>query len=730
MKNKVRVQLLLTKELNQQIKKIAQNNKISQSAVVRKLLQQSLAMPELSKLSSQESSPQANYVYNLDEFNLNNPRITGFKEIYSVGGRTTNVKVLSDSLFRFYEKNKKLPAQALELITKYAQELKEESETKKLVVRRAYVVPGLENPPGPRFLGVSPEDVVKTITKVLDFAIRHGYGKKAASQISVIFYPFADPKPLQTPVAAQVKLPYGGCAIPLNKEASRVEVLAVWGNNEGVQSFDAIDRYIVDADKQVIMEKNVPQKDLMLATTVSQESDQIEVPINKQFEQVLSDAEILESARIIKELKDKYGLRRVEFSYDGRDSLIYNECIPYTIIDRKPVTINKKGKIFTVKTADDVDKIKGFSKLKVEQTIVYIDKSIVTNRSYDILNSIAALSKKLTVLYPGLSATAHAMRVLNDFGHSAITVGNRKFAHNEEVMIKTDQEGQIQIIRQKSRRLAKYAVNLFDAKLYGNRLVGGKAMNLSILKSKGFSVPHGLVLTTNFFDKTVLAAVGAKEYKRLISGQNQASQKILNGKFKLDSKMWSSIAQNFSIDRDKKYAVRSSATVEDQKEHSFAGQFASYLNVEPDKIEDAVVNVIRSTFSSQVVKYLSALNKQLALKMAVVVHEMVDADKSGVIFGKDIQTGNEDNIIIDLASGLGSGVVDGVAKTQRIVYSKNRDKIVAMNKGRAKALFSEAEVKALIKMSRSIEQLMGGPQDIEWALDKQGKLWVLQSRDI
>lgn len=492
-------------------------------------------------------------------------------------------------------------------------------------------------------------------------------------------------------------------AVPLNKQASRVEVFAVWGNNEGVQSFDAIDRYVVDADRQIIMDKDVPQKDLMLCTTKRSQSDKIAVPVDRQFEQVLGDNEILEAARVVKELTARHGLRRVEFSFDGGEGIVFNESARYEIMEKRLRDLDKRGTVKIVRNEKDIDDLKKLSETKIGTTIIYIDKRVVEDRCYDLLNNIAGLKSKFTVLYPGFSATAHAMRVLNDFGHTAVVVGNRVFKEGEEILVKAA-KGQVSIEFLDKGTNGNYVVDLYDARLFGKETVGGKAANLSLLKAKGFRVPHGWVITTKVFDQ-------------------------IYEKGKSLAQLWPRILPNLDLTDKKKYAIRSSANVEDQLEHSFAGQFHTYLKVDGSQVQTRTAEVMGSVFSKQVGTYLSSVNMKLPLKMAVVVQEMVDADRSGVIFGKDLQTGNTDSVVIDVARGLGEGVVDGVVKTQRVIYSRNKNEIVNSYDHERK-LLTKIEVNALIEMAFSLERLMGRTQDIEWAIDKQGRVWVIQTRDL
>jgi len=666
----------------------------------------------------------------LETFKQNNPRIDGFQEAFSVKAKTVEIKILDDSVFRNYLKSKKLPDGLEKEALKVAEELKQFSETQKLVVRRAYVVPGLENPPGPRFLGLKPNEVVSAVRKTYDFAIEHEYYTKKGSQIAVFLTPFVDPKPLSMPIKRGVQLPYGGYATPLNKEASRVEVFAVWGNNEGVQSFDAVDRYVVNAERKMVLEKDTPQKTLMFCTTKKSQSDKIGVPQDKQFEQVLSDLEVLEAARVVRELTQKYGPRRVEFSFDGKDTIVFNESVPYTPYERKITKLDKKGTILKVANDEDVQKLQELDEKEVEKTILYIDRKIVEERAYDTLNSLASLPSKFTVLYPGLSATAHAMRVLNDFGHVAIVVGNRTFKEGEDVIIKT-KNGQITIDLVAKESIRNLIVHLYDARLYGRESVGGKAINLSLLKSKGFNAPHGEVFTTKFFNEIVTKIIGKKELSQLEKSEIPDAElvaRITKKKFSIPDRLWKKVFKTAGFKKNIKYAVRSSANLEDHQEHSFAGQFKTFLNVGFDDIRDKTTEVIRDTFDPRIAQYLKAVGKPWSVKMAVVIQEMVDVDKAGVVFGKDIQTGNEDFIVIDVARGLGEGVVEGTAKTQRIIYSKNQNNLISKSQGEAKRILSRMEIDALIEMALSVERLMGETQDIEWAIDKKGNIWLLQTR--
>src|SRR3989304_8139901 len=108
----------------------------------------------------------------------------------------------------------------------------------------------------------------------------------------------------------------------------------------------------------------------------------------------------------------------------------------------------------------------------------------------------------------------------------------------------------------------------------------------------------------------------------------------------------------------KLFAVRSSATIEDDSKNSMAGMFDTFLNVSGEVLSIKVFEVVHSVFSPKIEKYLKQ-NPSLVkkLKMAIVVQEMVPAKCAGVIFGVNIQTRNLDIVEIEAKEGLGEGVV-------------------------------------------------------------------------
>lgn len=208
-------------------------------------------------------------------------------------------------------------------------------------------------------------------------------------------------------------------------------------------------------------------------------------------------------------------------------------------------------------------------------------------------------------------------------------------------------------------------------------------------------------------------------------------------------------------DKNTTVAVRSSAIGEDSEKHSFAGLHQSFLNITRDNVFDAVIDVLISKYSPQSViyRYLSGLRDE-DMPMASGVIKMVNAKCAGVLFTKD-PNDLIDGIIVQSVWGLGSLVVEGKVQPQQyIIRNKNGDLDIEFNPGNQNIIrttvnksrqdgdsslsgvklsepnLSKEELKVLINYAKIIENRYNHPQDIEWAIDTNGKIFLLQSRNL
>jgi phosphohistidine swiveling domain-containing protein len=243
-------------------------------------------------------------------------------------------------------------------------------------------------------------------------------------------------------------------------------------------------------------------------------------------------------------------------------------------------------------------------------------------------------------------------------------------------------------------------------------LCGGKATGLARLVRQGFSVPPALVVTTQLYK--IVANTGARRGDLLSAPlppelEDELSRFVEDG-----------VA----------YAVRSSATLEDLGEASFAGQHDTVLGCTG---LPAILQAIRVCFASAWQERAVAYRRHHAITadpaMAVIVQRMVDAQAAGVAFTIDPVGGALDEIHISAHPGLGEAVVNGEAEVDRFVLAKADLAVRAMATPRATPCLTAAQAASVAGMARAVEAQAGFPQDVEWAIDAAG-VQVLQARPV
>lgn len=263
--------------------------------------------------------------------------------------------------------------------------------------------------------------------------------------------------------------------------------------------------------------------------------------------------------------------------------------------------------------------------------------------------------------------------------------------------------------------------------------IGNKAKYLMVMLNKGFNVPNGFVLDNDTFDEVVSFNNKQNEIAQIISNINKenikatsASLQALFDEFKLPQKISDAVCDKMKDGT--RYAVRSSGLKEDLESFSFAGQYSTFLNVAGlENIKEAIINCYKSMYSETILAYL--LDNNLGteqLEMAVIVQEMVHADKSGIAFTINPLTGNDKQIVVEIAEGLGENIVSGKVVPERYFYNWFDDKV---DYKQTNALLTPVELSSLMKTLLDIQIHFGYPCDIEFAFEK-GQLYILQSRAI
>ena len=286
---------------------------------------------------------------------------------------------------------------------------------------------------------------------------------------------------------------------------------------------------------------------------------------------------------------------------------------------------------------------------------------------------------------------------------------------------------------------------------------GGKATHLAKLTQAGFTVPPFFCITSAAFKEFVLANhLGEELTPQANLAQFASHIEALFVRSPLSAELESEILaqiKNIKLS-DRFLAVRSSGLDEDSVEHSFAGQFSSYLF---QKGEAAVFSSLKrcwaSAYSERALAY--RIERGLALtdiRMGVVVQLMVHAESSGVAFSRNpIHPLDRAQMIISSVWGLGEGLVSGeldadhfeVDRQTNLIHATVVDKPTGFYQAPQGGLvkkeiapdqvklpsLSEAQVLAVKELCLSLEQKLGRPQDCEWAFEN-GVLFCVQTRPV
>lgn len=301
-------------------------------------------------------------------------------------------------------------------------------------------------------------------------------------------------------------------------------------------------------------------------------------------------------------------------------------------------------------------------------------------------------------------------------------------------------------------------------------LVGGKALGLGHLSRAGMQVPPGFVVSTAayrcFLEKSGLAG----EIDSLVNGattlkqRQEASERIekLFEEAHPDGSIACEIGDFYErlqvASEPAPVAVRSSANAEDTADASFAGQQETYLWIQGlENVSHHVTRCWASLFTPQAISYRARLgisSKEIA--MGVVVQAMVPAEAAGVMITLDPVTGDSSALSIEAAHGIGHAVVSGEVNPDRYAVDKvtleQRSKTIVAKQiayrfdpetGTVHSMavpeqqqttkcVTDEEVTELAELGKGLEKLLGGPQDIEWAIgpgeSDPREIFLLQTR--
>ena len=293
-------------------------------------------------------------------------------------------------------------------------------------------------------------------------------------------------------------------------------------------------------------------------------------------------------------------------------------------------------------------------------------------------------------------------------------------------------------------------------------IAGGKGASLGEMTKAGLAVPPGFVVVAGAFDRfireteidadieVILKKVNHKDTESIERTSKEIRAMVINEKMPKDLEL--EIITDFKKLKTQFVAVRSSATAEDGKEASWAGELETYLNVTEKNVLSSVKKCWSSLFTPRAIFYRfeKKLHKQ-NVSVAVVVQKMIQSEVSGICFTVHPVTKDTNQMVIEAGFGLGEAIVGGLITPDTYLIHKNDFSILDINvseqtmaivktakgnvnkkllaKEGSKQKLTGKQIIQLAKICKNIEKHYKFPQDIEWAMEK-GNFYITQSRPI
>lgn len=297
--------------------------------------------------------------------------------------------------------------------------------------------------------------------------------------------------------------------------------------------------------------------------------------------------------------------------------------------------------------------------------------------------------------------------------------------------------------RQELETAPPYVIPLTDA-AGRYSVAGGKAANLALAKQAGAPTPDGFVITASAFFRYLhdnglereiekrFQSVRLSRHDIIIQITGELQELILAAEVPEDiAAQIRDAVRNMNLG-SRQLAVRSSALAEDG-EISFAGQYASELDVDPEDILSAYKRVMAGKYCPRAVAYRVRHGlTDNATAMASLVLPMMDAWAGGVAYTCDPgnPAGREETFGVYMVDGLAAELVDGSATPGKYVLTRdNAPHIIAKSAQVERSRVPDAVVCELGAWGMRLEQFFGRPQDVEWTFGPEG-LQILQTRPL
>jgi pyruvate,water dikinase len=415
------------------------------------------------------------------------------------------------------------------------------------------------------------------------------------------------------------------------------------------------------------------------------------------------------------------------------------------------------------------------AKSQMEMAAKYAHFQTLLSANNQVLNLMADMEEKLSGDYlfdlqyiratvtQLLQETSRLVEALNG-------LGGQRYHALAEALAQIGGEVEEVLYRRREIQPAPLVIDFEGLDAGMAEVVGGKNANLGEVKNRvGLPVPAGFAISTYaykvFLDHNHLAArltelLGhwrLEDLDSLARVSEDLKQMILAAQVPPDLEAAITAAYGRLADREGRrplVAMRSSAVGEDLA-LTFAGQYATYLNVPPESLASRYKDIVASLFTPRALFYYKNKGfKEEEMAMGVVVMPMVEARASGVLFTRQPDAADQEAAFINAVWGLGRYAVGGVInpdhylvayqplgqilaqtippkKVMLVCRPQGGEEEVVVPPARVDTPCLEADqIAQLVRWAAILEEHFAKPQDVEWALDEDDRLWLLQTRPL
>lgn len=346
----------------------------------------------------------------------------------------------------------------------------------------------------------------------------------------------------------------------------------------------------------------------------------------------------------------------------------------------------------------------------------------------------------IEAIYDGISRSVAAMvSSLNRMAPSS-------YGHLQEYFKKIDTCSRFILTPPTLRLSPPYTLPLDGTGADDQKMVGGKGLNLALLKNTlALPVPSGFTITTSAFNAfldsnnlrpaidKLLARLSIRSFSELDRYSAELVDMVLNAP--LPHSVYDAIAKGVadlarSLPPKTRFAVRSSAVAEDSS-LSFAGQYRTMLNVESNEIISTYKKVVASKYEPQALSY--RINFGLSdceTPMAAVVLPMIAAKASGVMFTTGPDGCSDATLTIHTVQGSGEKLVGGTCTDETTSFRKGEPDPQPLRGNTPRQILPDNAARTLCQWGLLLEDFYNDPQDVEWCLDQDDRLFLLQSRPL